>query len=444
MHVYYDSPNRAPFQKPAIFVVPTHKGAWHSLLGQPSHSVQWVPSETVKPPGVKSSFNQDLPVLYWSAGGEGKALPPVHRSEEGVIVFHIDIIATAIFMLSRWEETVVLDRDEHDRFPATASVAYKQGFLDRPIVDEYALILREWLKVLLPDWEPAPRRFSIKLSHDLDQIRHHPNAYWALRTFAGDLLKRGAPVSALWTATDAVSEALAPRRAGFYRDIFKLMALSEKGGFADTAFYVMAADPRPPDNDYDLASPMMQDVIEALSEQGFEIGFHAGYHTLNNLAQLAKEKTRLEALLGTPDLGGRQHYLRFQAPTTWRHWEQAGLKYDSTVGYADHEGFRCGTCYPFRPFDIEQDRELDLWELPLIAMDGTLRQYRELTPEQAEARLLALARRCQRVGGTFTLLWHNSSFDRDWAPWGPMYERVLHALAAMDRAPFTFPTRSDL
>jgi hypothetical protein len=108
-----------------------------------------------------------------------------------------------------------------------------------------------------------------------------------------------------------------------------------------------------------------------------------------------------------------------------------GLTYDSTVAYADHEGFRCGTCHPFRPFDLQQGRELDLWEVPLIAMENTLRTYRGFSPEQAEKRILELAGRCKTVGGTFTLLWHPSRKTREIRLWREMYQRVLRALAQM-------------
>jgi len=56
-------------------------------------------------------------------------------------------------------------------------------------------------------------------------------------------------------------------------------------------------------------------------------------------------------------------------------------------------------CLPSRPFDVEVDRELAVTEIPLIVMDGTLRQYRGLTPAEGEALILALADRCRRVGG---------------------------------------------
>jgi hypothetical protein len=208
--------------------------------------------------------------------------------------------------------------------------------------------------------------------------------------------------------------------------------MSQNLGLGRDAFYFMATEPAPLENDYRLLAPMIRQSIEDLQVQGFEIGLHAGYHTLNNPERLMEEKARLDEVLGRTHYGGRQHYLRFQAPHTWRHWEQAGLLYDSTMTYADHEGFRCGTCHPYRPFDIEQNRELNLWELPLLAMEQTLSQYRGLAPAATETAILALAQRCQQVGGTFTLLWHNSSLDGDWQPWAEMYQRVLRSLAEMN------------
>jgi hypothetical protein len=139
----------------------------------------------------------------------------------------------------------------------------------------------------------------------------------------------------------------------------------------------------------------------------------------------------MDAILGKSDYGGRQHYLRCKVPTTWRNCEQVGLVYDSSMGYADYEGFRCGTCHPFRPFDVEQNREMKITEVPLIVMDQTLRRYRKLSPDQAEEQIMQLAKRCKRVGGTFTLLWHNSSLVGEWQTWEATYRRVAKNLANM-------------
>jgi hypothetical protein len=33
--------------------------------------------------------------------------------------------------------------------------------------------------------------------------------------------------------------------------------------------------------------------------------------------------------------GGRQHFLRWATPDTWRDWEAAGLSHDSTLAYSE-------------------------------------------------------------------------------------------------------------
>jgi hypothetical protein len=195
----------------------------------------------------------------------------------------------------------------------------------------------------------------------------------------------------------------------------------------------MATGPLPREADYDLDARDVRELIEELRALEVEVGIHPGYATLVDPARLVAEKARLDAALGETRYGGRQHWLRFRVPDTWRHWAQAGLAYDSTMGFADREGFRCGTCHPFRPFDVENDREIDLVEFPLIAMDATLRHHRGLTPETTERRLLELAETCRKVGGTFTLLWHNSSLDGAWRPWGDVYRRLVPTLAQMER-----------
>jgi hypothetical protein len=82
---------------------------------------------------------------------------------------------------------------------------------------------------------------------------------------------------------------------------------------------------------------------------------------------------------------------------------------------------------------VEWNRTLDVLEVPLIVMDTTLKVYRKMSPDTAEERILELAKRCQEVGGVFTLLWHNTSLSGDWLPWGEMYERVVRLLAGMLR-----------
>lgn len=190
----------------------------------------------------------------------------------------------------------------------------------------------------------------------------------------------------------------------------------------------MAARPHLQQQGYDPALPRLQKAYKFLQQEGHEIGFHPGYATLGNLKVLKEEKERLEKACDVKVVSGRQHFLKFQVPHTWRDWEQAGMEYDSTMGYADCEGFRCGTCHPFKPFDMETDREINIFEIPLIIMDVTLANYRNMTVEETRALIIDFARRCAEVEGVFTLLWHNTMLLHENLAWKKMYFDVLKQL----------------
>ena len=146
-----------------------------------------------------------------------------------------------------------------------------------------------------------------------------------------------------------------------------------------------------------------------------EIGLHPSFNTYLDKQQLKREFDNLlstsEALGIRQDCwGGRQHYLRWRAPDTWQHWDDVGLNYDTTVGFADHVGFRAGTCREFPVFNVETRTALKLIERPLVVMEGTLlgAQYMNEDAEQALDWITRLADTCRRFDGNFTLLWHNS------------------------------------
>jgi len=404
-----------------IVILPASPQTWNQLVSLPPHTIEWLPAESFFPPNYPRPFNDPLPVLFW---GKKNDLP-IKRHADGTVTFYVDIISTTLFMLTRWEEIVISKRDQHQRFPATSSVAYKQGFLDRPIVDEYALVLQAWLKVLMPNWPPEKYHFTVKISHDIDYVRSLNKPLSILRSIKTELAQKNP-----YKIKQLLQGVLHPEKDPFYLSINQLANISEQTGFR-SAFYFMTANPSRFDSGYDLSTPFIYRCIKDLMKRGHEIGFHAGYNTFNNPNLFAKEKERLQEILRIKEFGGRQHYLRFQVPSTWYIWEKEQMKYDSTLGYADYEGFRAGTCHPFPPFDLKQNRIINLHEVPLIAMDGTLKSYRKLSPLEAKKRILLLAQRCKRVHGTFTLLWHNTSLVGNWQSWAKIYPEIINELSLL-------------
>ncbi|GAB4547330.1 MAG: polysaccharide deacetylase family protein [Anaerolineales bacterium] len=428
---FYGDPSEARFFSPGVIVCPCAPQAWNQILHAPPHSLAWLPLSSALPAGGSAFFQNDLPVLFWGQGFEN-VKPFVEQRQDGSLVFYADIFSAAVFMLSRWEESASPARDAHDRFPAHASVAYQQGFLDLPVIDQYAFVLREWLKKIAPHWQPAALQPALNLTHDIDWTMRFPNPVRFLRMAGGELIKKNLQ-GFLRQVQNLYVQTFRPAQDEYLQSIYALADISEANG-ARSRFFFMAAQRGKYQQGYSCAAPLTRRCMLDLLERGHQIGIHPGYETYQNPQKLMEEKRRLEDALGVRVDGGRQHFLRFAAPFTWRHWRQAGLSYDSTLGYADCEGFRCGTCHPYQPFDVEADQVIPVEEIPLIAMDATLRLYRRLSAEEGRLQILELARRCFAVGGAFTLLWHNTSLVDEWAEWAAAYPRIVRELADMRRA----------
>lgn len=332
----------------------------------------------------------------------------------------VDVFASAFFMLTRWEEYVLPHRDRHQRFPAEKSLAFKAGFLDRPVVNEYALLLRQMFARIGWKLPPKTRQYQLSITCDAD----HPRLWWTAasraKTVAASLFKRGDWQEAGYWLKNHV----------FYKkdpyDVFdEWMDLFEKKGYKGY-FNFLGHRPASSDCWYPLEHPFVRNLIRNMAQRGHIVGFHPSYEAFENREVFDKELASLRAVAPSPVTTGRQHYLRFAAPHTWQVWDDAGMAWDSTLGYPEAEGFRCGICQDYPVFNFLTRKRLALREKPLIAMDVTLALYRQYTPETAIERLQYLQRQVERHGGEFVLLWHNSSWNHYfWADWRKVFSTFV-------------------
>jgi len=324
----------------------------------------------------------------------------------------VDVLGSAFFMLTRFEEMVLPHRDKHDRFPATASLAFKEGFLDRPIVDEYVEILWAVMRRLWPGIRRVQRSYRVFLSHDVDVPFFAVGRTWptVVKKVAGDLVKRADVGLAARTLAARVFQKTELDPANTFSFI---MDASERFGLKSTFFFKAGATNGKYDVPYDIGLPWIRGLFYEIYTRGNEIGLHPSYESYKNKDVVKREFERLtEAVSGTgvrqDQWGARQHYLRWENPTTWQIYEDIGLGYDATLGYADHVGFRAGTCSEFPVFNLAVRKMLDVRERPLVVMEGTLLRYMRLNSSDALQWINLLSQICRRYSGVFSLLWHNS------------------------------------
>ncbi|MBN1152479.1 MAG: polysaccharide deacetylase family protein [Dehalococcoidia bacterium] len=203
------------------------------------------------------------------------------------------------------------------------------------------------------------------------------------------------------------------------------MELESRYGAKSTFFFLARAD------DYHRCRYDVREVrsdVREIVSSGWEVGLHVAYEGFDVASEIADQKHVIEDLCGTEVLGARNHYLRFRTPESWWAAAEAGLRYDTTLGFWDRIGFRNGLCHPFVPYDCERKQSVPLLEIPFAVMDAALMDGIRIR-HGGDACLHTIQRLVDEVaacGGVLTLLWHNDSFA---APWkeglSTLYEQVL-------------------
>ena len=395
----------------------------------------------------KNWQGQQLPVLF---SGKTHAW---FKVQENYLLFHDDLIASAFYWLSGWQEFQFFRRHHALRYPYDASLQKALGTTHLPLVNYYFEIIKAGIESLrgqipgAPDWQKAP--FAICLTHDIDRLYNG----W-LQDAANEWQK-----GRIKTAAKIVM-----RKIGGHSDAFNLREISEiESRYGATASYYFIPSratvlldkqkalphPRNPEDpapgpdyffrkcifpllhrhrdilknaDYDFAAPKLMAEIQTLRDAGSESGLHGQFGTSIDAEALINAAN----MIPHPPLGGRFHYLHFDPLRTFGYLDQAGLKYDSTLGFAEQPGFRHGTTFPFYPYNFEQQKPWPVLEVPLIAMDTTYRSYLGQEPADAKNGLLKLLAEAERFGGCLTLLWHNNYFTNyKFAGWSPLYEEIL-------------------
>jgi len=365
--------------------------------------------------GVTSFIPGPLP-----APGLESCTQLLRKVERGYIV-SFNILAFTYWMLNRVEEVGRADLDRHGRFPATASHAFKNNYLSRPIVDEWLYVLGQVIVLLWPQVALKINEFRMAVSHDVDIPGRYSFAspYKLLRRMAGDFLRsdiRGVMVAPL-------------SRLGSRQRISKLdpantfdwiMDVSEANNVESAFYFICGRTESSLDGDYEIEHPAMRTLLRNIHARGHEIGVHPSYNSYQSPTLIQAEFERLKSVCAEEGIhqdiwGGRMHYLRWEHPTTLLAWNAAKLNYDSTLGYADIPGFRCGTCFEYQGFDPVNHRIQNLRIRPLIVMDVSIldKPYLGLGPtEEAYNKFKELKDHCRAAGGIFSILWHNSNFSK--------------------------------
>ncbi|MEG9296036.1 polysaccharide deacetylase family protein [Mangrovibacillus sp. Mu-81] len=359
----------------------------------------------------------DLPVLY----GE----PKVIKENEQKIVCHVDVFSSIFFMLTRWEEIFDEDLDKHGRVKAANSVSYKNNFLHRPVVNEYVEFLFNVLKSLNPAIGRKDKSYKLYLTHDIDHIEKWGSPKKAIVSSLSLILKKKQYQNGVVNLLDYFLTKLKVKKDP-YNNFSWIMGLAEDIG-EKSHFYFMSGGNTNFDTNYNIRTEKFKKIIHEIVKRKHIVGFHPSYNTFNDLETWSLELKRLKDSTSLSIDEGRQHYLRFSVKNTWAILEKNEMKVDSTLNYAEKEGFRCGTGDEYTLFDVINRKKLNLKERPLIFMDANhLPSYQpDIDTNLSIEKIESLISVSQKYNMDFTVLFHNSIFHNQVLNFTRIYKVIL-------------------
>jgi hypothetical protein len=346
-------------------------------------------------------LKQDIPIIF----GNGKI-----EKKQDEIKCGVDIFSSIYFFLSRWEEYVSKDLDQFGRFKVRNSLAFKTGIVNRAVVNEYVEMLWAMLKYSGFNGVRKNRAFKPIITHDVDQPVRLSNLKMFAKSFIKNIIKYKNINGALSDCLIYPLNKITPKY-DLANSFDFLMDVSESIG-VKSYFNFQNSNKTKYDWGYDIKSDYLKSIFEKIKKRKHVIGFHPSFYSYNNPNLWKKEYEELCSVVGEKILTGRQHFLRTRVPDTWQIWEDNDLESDSSFGFAELEGFRCGTCFEFSTYNLITRKKLKLKESPLIVMEKSINAYQGVNdPNIFEQKLNGMVEEVRRYNGNLVFLWHNSSFD---------------------------------
>jgi len=318
--------------------------------------------------------------------------------------FSFDVPSAVFYLLSRYEEYLPFTPDQHGRFPAQQSFAFRHGFLDRPLINEWLLQFRDILEkrgIRLP---PCPMAYSFHPTYDIDlawAFRERP-AWYQIGALAKDSLRWN------WEQWRDRLLVLAQQKEDPYDTYEWLDSLHQQYGLQPVYFWLLG-DLGPFDRNISADRAAFRNLIQGINRR-YSCGVHPSYRAAERPAQLKREIDRYHDITGQHPVRSRQHYLRLSFPHTYQALVNIGMEADFTLGYASEPGFRASCGGPFFWYDITREKETSLEIHPFCVMDGTFSRYKKWSARETVAYLMDLTERCRKAKAPLISIWHNSSF----------------------------------
>jgi hypothetical protein len=336
--------------------------------------------------------------------------------------FPFDIFSGSFYLLSRYEEYLPHSKDMYGRYAFENSLAYKENFLNLPLINHWLKDFKTLLKQKFSGLPTQDSRFTFLPTYDIDIAWSYKHKGW-WRNSGGLLLSL---FKGQWFFVKERINVLRGKQKDPF-DAFGWMNKIHEQYKLKPYYFFLVPEKR---GRYDKNIPPSCKAMQYLVQDHvirYPIGIHPSWKSGDTISLLKKEIETLSKLNGSPVVSSRQHYIRFNLPDGYRRLIDNGIKFDFSMGYGSINGFRASVASPFYWYDLEKEEQTGLLLFPFCYMEANSFYEQKFTAEQALEEIRHYYTAVKEVNGYFIMIWHNSFLGTDklFVGWREAYEQFI-------------------
>jgi len=313
-----------------------------------------------------------------------------------------DIFSASFYLLSRYEEYLPHVKDAMGRFPASESIAYKEGFLQQPVVDIWAYKFKALLMDYFPDFDFPKKQSNI---HTIIEAKK-PYAYIqrgffrSMISYSKDIVKLR-PRNVL-NRTKAI---LGVRRDPF--DTFKWIMSSSKKSKTKLTIFFLLGEALLFEEGLNTKRHKFRMLIKFIADYK-EVGLIFSFKALSDYERLKREKMRMEEITNRNLSSSINAQYLVNLPEIYRNLVELEVEKDFTMMYEDEVGFRASSCTPFLFYDLDYEIKTPLIVHPIaLSTTAFFKKY----PSEINKTFNSILSSVEKVNGTFSMLFSNRDFS---------------------------------
>ena len=298
-----------------------------------------------------------------------------------------DVISTIFYLINCLQEfnSSAKDQDKFGRFKFTSSYQYKFQNIHENIVEG---LIRKFCKKYSIQGNKKESRFFI--SHDIDKIYGSllEDGYWSF--------KRMDFKSMINIIVYEISN------KPHWKNIDKILSINNKHDIVSTFFWLVnngIGKDGVNNADYKIRKEVT--LLNAVTKNNGINGLHKSSSDMRFDEEIKKGKNISPF--------NRYHYLKFSCQKDWERVSNSSIIFDSSLGFAEHYGFRNSYGKSFQPFNLKRGKPYDFIETPLNFMDTTFDKYMDISVNGISEIIIKFFEENPK-NCDLSLLWHNTYF----------------------------------